>query len=189
MKSQLQDFKDKLNNVIENKTDRYWLDQVRFDVGSDGNLNIYVGSEFIKNSIEKKVLKNIEKVYKTTSPGFDCVFILDKSFVNNPVSVDVIEERVEEEPVEETTVVEEEPVQEVEKPAEKKKEAPVEKLDKQESSPEVPDKNEVVTIKAEAKKLSGPTVLGKMLGHALTDKGLKAFLDDWKKLQSENASK
>ena len=34
-----------------------------------------------------------------------------------------------------------------------------------------------------------PTVLGKMLGHALTDKGLKAFLDDWKKLQSENASK
>ena len=34
-----------------------------------------------------------------------------------------------------------------------------------------------------------PAVLGKMLGHALTDKGLKAFLDDWKKLQSENASK
>jgi len=104
MKSQLQDFKDKLNSVIENKTDRYWLDQVRFDVGSDGNLNIYVGSEFIKNSIEKKVLKNIEKVYKTTSPGFDCVFILDKSFVNNPVSLDVIEERVEEEPVEEQPV-------------------------------------------------------------------------------------
>ena len=44
MKSQLQDFKDKLNSVIENKTDRYWLDQVRFDVGSDGNLNIYVNS-------------------------------------------------------------------------------------------------------------------------------------------------
>ena len=104
MKSQLQDFKDNLNSVIENKTDRYWLDQVRFDVGSDGNLNIYVGSEFIKNSIEKKVLKNIEKVYKTISPGFDCVFILDKSFVNNPVSVDVVEERVEEETVEEQPV-------------------------------------------------------------------------------------
>ena len=34
-----------------------------------------------------------------------------------------------------------------------------------------------------------PTVLGKMLGHALTDKGLKAFLADWEKLQSENSSK
>ena len=32
-------------------------------------------------------------------------------------------------------------------------------------------------------------VLGKMLNHALTDKGLKAFLDDWEKLQSENSSK
>ena len=34
-----------------------------------------------------------------------------------------------------------------------------------------------------------PTVLGKMLGHALTDKGLKAFLADWEKLQSENSNK
>jgi len=33
------------------------------------------------------------------------------------------------------------------------------------------------------------TVLGKMLNHALTDKGLKTFLDDWEKLQSENSSK
>ena len=32
-------------------------------------------------------------------------------------------------------------------------------------------------------------VLGKMLGHALTDKGLKAFLADWEKLQSDNTSK
>ena len=34
-----------------------------------------------------------------------------------------------------------------------------------------------------------PAVLGKMLGHALTDKGLKAFLADWEKLQSENSGK
>jgi transaldolase len=33
-----------------------------------------------------------------------------------------------------------------------------------------------------------PTVLGKMLGHALTDKGLKAFLTDWEKLTSKNLS-
>ena len=32
-------------------------------------------------------------------------------------------------------------------------------------------------------------VLGKMLGHSLTDKGLKAFLSDWNKLQSELSNK
>ncbi len=57
--------------------------------------------------------------------------------------------------------VKEEPVQEVEKPVEKKTEAPAEKLDKK-VTPPVSDKNEVVTIKAEAKKLTGPTVLGKI---------------------------
>ena len=31
-----------------------------------------------------------------------------------------------------------------------------------------------------------PTVLEKMLKHTLTDKGLKAFLDDWQRLQAEN---
>ena len=32
-------------------------------------------------------------------------------------------------------------------------------------------------------------VLEKMLGHSLTDKGLKAFLSDWEKLQSELSNK
>ena len=32
-------------------------------------------------------------------------------------------------------------------------------------------------------------VLAKMLGHSLTDKGLKAFLSDWEKLQSELSNK
>ena len=32
-------------------------------------------------------------------------------------------------------------------------------------------------------------VLAKMLGHSLTDKGLKAFLADWNKLQSELSNK
>ena len=31
-----------------------------------------------------------------------------------------------------------------------------------------------------------PAVLEKMLKHTLTDKGLKAFLDDWERLQTEN---
>ena len=41
MNSQLQDFKNKLNSEVENKTDKYWLDQVGFEIGPDGNLNIY----------------------------------------------------------------------------------------------------------------------------------------------------
>jgi transaldolase len=39
---------------------------------------------------------------------------------------------------------------------------------------------DVVTVPA--------AVLGKMLNHTLTDKGLKAFLDDWEKLKSESPS-
>ena len=31
-----------------------------------------------------------------------------------------------------------------------------------------------------------PVILGKMLSHTLTDKGLSAFLADWEKLTSEN---
>ena len=104
MNSLLKDFEVKLNSEVEHKTDKYWLDQVGFEVAADGNLNIYVGSEFIKNSIEKKVLKNIEKVYKSIKPGFDCVFILDKSFIKNPQPLDVVEKIIEKEVVEEKPV-------------------------------------------------------------------------------------
>ena len=100
MNSQLQDFKNKLNSEVENKTDKYWLDQVGFEIGPDGNLNIYVGSDFIKTSIEKKVFNNIEKVYKSIKPGKNCVFVLDKSFVKTPQLVEIVEEKVEEEVVE-----------------------------------------------------------------------------------------
>ena len=100
MSSQLQDFKNKLNSEVENKTDKYWLDQVGFEIGPDGNLNIYVGSDFIKTSIEKKVFNSIEKVYKSIKPGQNCVFVLDKSFVKTPQLVEIVEEKVEEEVVE-----------------------------------------------------------------------------------------
>ena len=100
MNSQLQDFKNKLNSEVENKTDKYWLDQVGFEISPDGNLNIYVGSDFIKTSIEKKVFNNIEKVYKSIKPGQNCIFVLDKSFVKTPQLVEIIEEKVEEEVVE-----------------------------------------------------------------------------------------
>ena len=96
MSSQLQDFKNKLNSEVENKTDKYWLDQVGFEIGPDGNLNIFVGSDFIKTSIEKKVFNNIEKVYKSIKPGHNCVFVLDKSFVKTPQLIEIVEEKVEE---------------------------------------------------------------------------------------------
>ena len=104
MNSQLEDFKNKLNSEVENKTDRYWLDQVGFEISPDGNLNIYVGSDFIKSSIEKKVFNSIEKVYKSIKPGHNCVFVLDKSFIKTPQSVEVIEEKVEDEIVEDQPV-------------------------------------------------------------------------------------
>ena len=31
-----------------------------------------------------------------------------------------------------------------------------------------------------------PDILGKMLAHPLTDKGLSAFLSDWEKVKKEN---
>ena len=56
MNSKVDEFLSCLNNEIENKTDKYWLEQVVFEIGDDQNLNIIVNSEFIKNSIEKKIL-------------------------------------------------------------------------------------------------------------------------------------
>ena len=54
------------------------------------------------------------------------------------------------------------PVQETEKPEEKIVEAPKETPKKEGVDPEIIVKDEIITIRAEAKKLSGPTVLGKI---------------------------
>ena len=64
MNSKVDEFLSCLNNEIENKTDKYWLEKVVFEIGDDKNLSIVVNSEFIKNSIEKKVLDTIKKVYQ-----------------------------------------------------------------------------------------------------------------------------
>ena len=64
MNNKVDAFLSCLNNEIENKTDKYWLEQVVFEIGDDQNLNVIVNSEFIKNSIEKKVLATIKRVYK-----------------------------------------------------------------------------------------------------------------------------
>ena len=75
-----------LNMIIEdivsalpNKTDRYWLDQVEFKLTESSDLNIVVGSDFVKHSIEKKVFSVIKSVFRKHSSG-DCIFILDKNF-------------------------------------------------------------------------------------------------------------
>ena len=102
MNSKVDEFLSCLNNEIENKTDKYWLEQVVFEIGDDQNLNIIVNSEFIKNSIEKKVLDTIKRVYKNINKFGDCVFVLDKT-----LSIPTNEFEI----VEEVEVVEDTPVQ------------------------------------------------------------------------------
>ena len=102
MNSKVDEFLSCLNNEIENKTDKYWLEQVVFEIGDDQNLNIVVNSEFIKNSIEKKVLNTIKRVYKNINKFGDCVFVLDKT-----LSIPTNEFEI----VEEVEVVEDTPVQ------------------------------------------------------------------------------
>ena len=78
------------------------MEQVVFEIGDDQNLNIIVNSEFIKNSIEKKVLDTIKRVYKSINEFGDCVFVLDKT-----LSIPTNEFKI----VEEVEVVEDTPVQ------------------------------------------------------------------------------
>ena len=69
MNSKVDEFLSCLSNEIKNKTDKYWLEQVVFEIGDDQNLNIIVKSQFIKNSIEKKVLDTIKSCLLYTSPS------------------------------------------------------------------------------------------------------------------------
>ena len=90
-------FNSELNKSIANKTDKYWLDQLRFELLNKKELNIVVGSEFVKSSIEKKLLKNIASVFKRVVGGSDCVFVIDNSFSSYVDKTSYIE--VKEEPV------------------------------------------------------------------------------------------
>ena len=53
----LEDFRFLLEKSLTNKTDRYWLDQIGFEINDENDLCIVVSSDFIKSSIEKKVVK------------------------------------------------------------------------------------------------------------------------------------
>ena len=94
----LVEFNFELNKSITNKTDKYWLDQLRFELLNKKELNIIVGSDFVKSSIERKLLKNISSVFERVVGGSDCVFVVDSSFssyVDKTTYTEVKEETVE----------------------------------------------------------------------------------------------
>jgi len=77
----LEEFKSLVEKSVTNKTDKYWLDQVGFEINNDNDLCIIVSSEFIKSSIEKKVYSQIKSIYKLKyNDKADCVFVVDKTF-------------------------------------------------------------------------------------------------------------
>ena len=76
----LDEFINLVQDELENKTDIYWMSQVDFQFNDGKNLDIIVSSEFIKSSIEKKVLPTITKKLSDLEISIDCVFIVDKNF-------------------------------------------------------------------------------------------------------------
>ena len=78
MNQKLIDFKQKILEEPLSKTDKYWLEQVDFRTNHENELNLFVNSDFVKSSIEKRLYKKIKSVYKDVSGSDDCVFVLDK---------------------------------------------------------------------------------------------------------------
>ena len=80
----LEEFKALLEKSVTNKTDKYWLEQVVFEINDEDNLCIVVSSDFIKSSIEKKVYSKIKSVYQLNyNKKADCVFVVDRNFQNS----------------------------------------------------------------------------------------------------------
>ena len=67
MNQELVDFKEKILKESLSKTDKYWLEQVDFRTNKEKELNLFVNSEFVKSSIEKRLYKKIKSVYKDVS--------------------------------------------------------------------------------------------------------------------------
>ena len=108
MNQELIEFKEKILKEQLSKTDRYWLEQVDFRTNKENELNLFVNSEFVKTSIEKKLYKKIKSVYKDVSGYEDCVFVLDKKlkkeipFNPSPVESDkkkYVEEEIKKEKI------------------------------------------------------------------------------------------
>ena len=80
----LEEFKALLEKSVTNKTDKYWLEQVGFEINDEDNLCIVVSSDFIKSSIEKKIYSKIKSVYQLNyNKKADCVFVVDRNFQNS----------------------------------------------------------------------------------------------------------
>ncbi len=109
MNQKLIDFKQKILEEPLSKTDKYWLEQVDFRTNQENELNLFVNSEFVKSSIEKKLYKKIKSVYKDVSGSDDCVFVLDKKLKKEiklkVPSVSLFEEKTTEEKVLEEKVL------------------------------------------------------------------------------------
>ncbi len=109
MNQKLIDFKQKILEEPLSKTDKYWLEQVDFRMNQENELNLFVNSEFVKSSIEKKLYKKIKSVYKDVSGSDDCVFVLDRKLkkeINLSIpSVSPFEEKIVEEKIVEEKVL------------------------------------------------------------------------------------
>ena len=102
----LEEFKALLEKSVTNKTDKYWLEQVGFEINDEDDLCIVVSSDFIKSSIEKKVYSKIKSVYQLNyNKKADCVFVVDRNFQNSNLYEKLSEEAtVVETPQEEVVV-------------------------------------------------------------------------------------
>ncbi len=61
------------------------MDQLRFELLNKKELSIVVGSDFVKSSIERKLLKNISSVFKRVVGGsgfFDAIEMFDDEAVD-----------------------------------------------------------------------------------------------------------
>ena len=106
MNQKLIDFKQKILEEPLSKTEKYWLEQVDFRTNNQNELSLFVNSDFVKSSIEKRLYKKIKSVYKDVSGSDDCVFVLDKKLkkeiYKDPTSfVSPKEKTIEEKTVEE----------------------------------------------------------------------------------------
>ena len=78
MSNLLKEFKSEIHKLDLSKTERYWLEQVNFEIDNE-SLSIFVGSDFVKSSIEKKLYKQIKKTFNISTGFKECVFVLDKN--------------------------------------------------------------------------------------------------------------
>ena len=82
MSNLLKEFKSEIHKLDLSKTERYWLEQVNFEIDNE-SLSIFVGSDFVKSSIEKKLYKKIKKTFNISTGFKECVFVLDKNMKKN----------------------------------------------------------------------------------------------------------